>query len=708
MDHIGSKDRDNISKKTYNLEKTTNNLGFVSLFLYLCIMKALLTTLLLMLGLTVNSQSQRPWDEVLADVMTAEDMESETWEDTYEMLCELEQQPLNLNTATREELEALPFLSAQQVEGIMEYRDRYGLLRSMNELMMIKALDYAQIELLRYFTCVGDGELKEKFPSVKQMAQYGKHELMGSVRIPFYKRKGDDPQAFGSAATKTNSYLGYPYRHWLRYEFNYKDYVKIGAVASQDAGEPFFSNRNGAGYDFYSYYVQVKHWRRVEQAVVGKYKLSVGMGLVANNSFSMGKLAMLQQLGRNTSTLRPHSSRSQTGYFQGAAATVRLLPSLQLTAFASYRGLDATLNDDGTMRTIVTSGYHRTATEMEKKDNTHATDAGVHAAFRNKGLHIGATALYTHFDRELIPQTQTLYKRHYAQGNDFVNVSMDYGYLHQRFALNGETAINRQGAVATINSVSMTLSDGLSMMVLQRFYGYRYTALYARSLSEGGRVQNESAVYLGATWQPSPRLRLQAYTDYAYFAWARYQVSQSSMAWDNLLNVSFNQGPWSVTGRYRLHLRQKDNDTKTALRDMTEQRGRLQVSRQAGAFSTTTQVDGVWTSDHEKGYMLSEALSLAWKTVRVSGGAGYFHTDSYDTRLYVYERSPLYNFSFPTFYGKGYRLNLMVQGKVGRRLTLTAKLGFTHYLDRNTIGSGLQEINSASQTDADVQVKWKM
>ena len=46
-------------------------------------MKALLTTLLLTLGLTVNSLSQRPWEQLLAEALTAEDMESGAWEDTY-------------------------------------------------------------------------------------------------------------------------------------------------------------------------------------------------------------------------------------------------------------------------------------------------------------------------------------------------------------------------------------------------------------------------------------------------------------------------------------------------------------------------------------------------------------------------------------------------------------------------------------------------
>jgi hypothetical protein len=671
-------------------------------FSYLCIMKPLLALLFLLLALSVAGQGARSWEPLLAQIMTADDMASAEWEDTYQLLSELEQHPLNLNTATRYELESLPFLSSLQVEAIVEYRSRYGALKSMNELRMIRPLDHAQIQLLPFFTYIDSRPVEETFPQLSDVLKYGRHELMGNVRIPFYRRKGDD-----------NGYLGYPYRHWLRYQFSYRDDVKIGGVASQDAGEPFFSNRNAAGYDFYSYYLQVRHWGPVENAVVGKYKLSVGMGLVLNNSFSLGKVAMLQQLGRNTNTIRPHSSLSQTGFFQGAAATIRLSPQLLLTAFASYRPFDATLNDDGTMRTILTDGYHRTPAEMQKKHNSHATDAGAHLAYRQKGFHAGLTALYTHFDRELVPQTTTLYRRHYAQGRDFLNFSADYGYQSHRFALNGETAVNRHGALATINSLSLTAADGLNVMLLQRFYGYRYTALYARSLSEGGHVQNESAVYLGATWQPSPRLRLQAYTDYAYFAWARYQVSQSSYAWDNLLSATYQPNPWTLSGRYRLRLRQKDAttaedaDNPSALITTTEHRGRLTLSWQQGNLSITTQGDGVLTGGRHYGYMVNQVAAYQRKSLKVCGSLGYFNTDSYDARIYVYEHNPLYNFSFPSFYGEGLRLTLMVQGKAGNHLTLTAKTGLTRYFDRSAIGSGLQEVSRSTTTDLDLQVRWQ-
>ncbi len=658
-------------------------------------MKTLLLLALTLLCLTVHSQAQRPWEEMLASVMTADDMEADSWEDTYELLCQLEQEPIDLNTATREDLEQLPFLTALQVEALIEYLYRYAPMKSMNELRMIRELDPTQIALLHHFCTVGDETARNDFPSMGDIMRYGRHELTADARIPFYKRQGDDA-----------GYHGYPYRHTLRYRFNYGDHVRWGLVGAQDAGEPFLAGTNKAGYDFYSYYLQVKHWGRVENAVVGKYKLSVGMGLVLNNSFGLGKLAMLQQLGRSTSTVRPHASRSSSAYYQGGAATVRLAPGWLLTGFLSYRRLDATLNADGTARTLLTDGYHRTDAEIAKKHNTASADAGAHLAFRSGALRAGVTALYTRLSRTLVPDAAPLYRRHYAHGNDFVNISADYGYLHHRFALSGETAVNRQGALATVNSLSLNLTDALSLMLLQRFYSYRYTALYARSMSEGGRVQNESGIYAGLTWRPTAAWHLQAYADYAYFAWARYQASQSSQAYDHLLSVSYSHQPWRFSGRYRLRLRQQDNDEQTALTTKTEHRARLSVTRTFGPVVSTTQADGVST-DGERGYMLSQTVTGGWQRLKVSVRAGYFHTESYAARLYCYEPSPRYAFSFPAYAGRGLRLALMMQTAIGRHLTATAKLGCTRYTDRSTIGSGPQEIGGPKQTDLDLQVVWK-
>ena len=96
------------------------------------------------------------------------------------------------------------------------------------------------------------------------------------------------------------------------------------------------------------------------------------------------------------------------------------------------------------------------------------------------------------------------------------------------------------------------------------------------------------------------------------------------------------------------------------------------------------------------------------RSLLVSAMAAYFNTDSYRSRIYVYERQLQHEFYFPTFYGEGLRLALMARGDVTRRLRLALRIGYTNYFDRSTIGSGLQQIAHSHQTDLDLQLRLRL
>ena len=129
-------------------------------------MKAQIVCVLLMMSLAARAQSEREWETYLNEVMTIEDVGTAAWEEMYEQLCELDQHPMDLNQASREQLEQLPFLSAQQVEEIVAYLYQYGPMKSLAELQMIRSLDYQRRRLLTYFVVVKEsrreGEKREK------------------------------------------------------------------------------------------------------------------------------------------------------------------------------------------------------------------------------------------------------------------------------------------------------------------------------------------------------------------------------------------------------------------------------------------------------------------------------------------------------------------------------------------------------------------
>ena len=659
--------------------------------------------LVILLSLALNVNAETEWEKWLDGIMLDGDYSEDTHEELYENLLELQRNGINVNSATREELLALPFLSEQQVMDILEYIHFHGALKSINELMSIESIDYSTRQLLQEFLYAGD-KPEKGFPSLKNIMTWGKNELSLYTKIPTYERVGD---------TSNGDYIGYPYKFWARYSFSYAKNVRIGIVASQDAGEPFFSQSNKYGFDQYSGFIQLNGLGSVESLIVGRYSIAAGMGLVMNNSFSLGKSAMLQDLGRQRNALRPHTSASENGYMQGAAATIRLSDAIRLTPFLSYRKTDATLNDDGSISSLIYTGYHRTISELNKKNNTSLTAGGMNARWNHKDFSLGATAVFTHINRPLSPNKSATYKKIYPEGSNFFNASLNYSWLHYPFSVNGETAINANGAIATLNTLGWHLSQYVEVMGIYRFYSFNYYSLYANAFSEGGKTQNESGLYLGVRWQPKYGIDIQAYTDLAYFAWPRYGVSQSSYAIDNMVSASYKTGKWLLSGKYRLHFKQKDSKSASGISWQTEHRLRIGAEWTGDGWTSKSQLDFTSVSSTSEssslsqGFMITENIGYDIGKWQIFAGGKYFNTDGYDSRLYSYERAMPHTFSFPAYYGHGIRYSLTAVWSPSPTLQFNAKAGITDYFDRSTISSGQQQINASSACDIEMGLRWR-
>lgn len=631
-----------------------------------------------------QSMENYPWQQYLDQLSETDDYENVSWENYEEMLSEYAEHPLNLNVATKEELEQFPFLSAQQIEDIQAYLYQYGEMKSMGELALIPSIDWYQRQLLGFFVYVGEVK-RQTFPTLSNILRYGKNEMVAAAKVPFYERKGDK-----------EGYQGYPCKHWIRYQFRRGDYVKLGIVASQDAGEPFGSGKNKWGYDFYSYYLQVREWGRLKNLTLGKYRVREGMGLILNNDFGFGKLSVLSSLGRMGTHIRVHSSRYAANCLQGVAATLQLAKGVDVSTFLSCRKIDATIKNDS-ISTIVTTGLHRTEGEIAKQAAATAILVGGNIHGKWGGFHVGATGLCYAYSLPLNPDKSQLYKQFAPDGKQFWNVSVDYGYVSHKLVVQGEVATGDCGVVATINSASYMFSDKFSLSALYRFYPYRYYALYANSFSAGSSVQDESGIYLGLHWAPSSQWVIDAYGDMAYFAWPKYHTTGSTYSKDFLATVIFHPCQWLA-----LHARYQLKEKNLA----TTQRMRFSLSMSKFSWTSKTLVDAIWSSQ-SRGYMIGENCSYRYRWLRLSGYLGYFHTTDYDSRVYVSEPGLLYTMSFGSYFGQGMRYALVAKVEIGKQVVLVGKYSTTNYFDRNHISSGLQQIDGSSQTDLELQLKWR-
>ena len=179
----------------------------------------LATLLLLLLCLpALRAQSLFLLEDNLEEL--AEETGTADWEDELEELSYRLQEPLNLNTATREQLEQFPFLTTRQVEEIQAYIYIHGQMQTIYELQLVEEMDKRTIDLLLPFVCVKPVEEGRGFPSPRDILKFGKHEALVRFDVPFYRRKGYE-----------TDYLGPPWYHSVRYSFRRGDYPGITRCA---------------------------------------------------------------------------------------------------------------------------------------------------------------------------------------------------------------------------------------------------------------------------------------------------------------------------------------------------------------------------------------------------------------------------------------------------------------------------------------------
>lgn len=659
------------------------------------------------------------WDDFAEQLlMELEDERAATdIENIYDDYQHLHANPININRADSTELQRLGFLTDKQVESILAYIHRHGALRSVGELMLIPELDYHTRQLLSYFVVFGDREREAARDTWRRMLTQGKSELSSRLDIPLYQQAGYAPRTQSQLdESPSRYYTGNALYHNIRYNYRYGTKLSWGFSTEKDAGEPIFT-KSAPLPDYLSGYVQLGDMGVLRNLVVGNYRLRFGQGLVLNSDFALGKNMLLQGLGKQSTAIKPHRGTSESNYYTGAAATLAW-GAWQLTAFASYREVDATLSGES-IGTLSTDGHHRTLAEQERRGNTRANLFGAHLGYATRGLHLGLTAMYQSFNRQFAPLKQE-YKRYAPQGHTFFNASIDYAWHHHRLSIVGETAVDKKGSVATLNTLRLKATDRLHLALLHRYYAHDFWALEGRGIAASSDIRNEQGIYLGAEWRPHRRLLLTAYADGVHFPYLRYRVSAPSYGTEGTASVRYTPNDsHNLQLRYRFRLKQRDASNGYLLPHgglLNEWTHRLRLQWHGTLTPTLTcqallegclvqaETTSVGTA---MGIQGSYSPTLGAHALRFSAGLTAFRAD-YAARLYGYEQGLLYGYNYQTYHGTGLRGYLLVQyaHKHAPRLTGTAKLGATRYFDREALGSGAAMIAANHKEDIQLQVRY--
>lgn len=659
---------------------------------------------------------QSSWIEWQEDVSTDEELVA--WQERYEELSELANHPFNLNTITKEQLEQLPFLSDRMIENILYYVYKYKPVLTLNELLGVEGMDRQTRHFLKDFLYIGEAENERNKLRWKNLWKYNKQELLTRVDIPLNMKAGyADYPAEMLRKSPNKKYYGDPLYHNLRYRFRYSDKVMFGITAEKDAGEPFFRLHNRKGYDAYHAYLFLQHRGRLKKLAVGHYRASFGYGMVMNMNFMMGKAYSLSTVGRAGRGITPFTSVAEDNYLQGAAATLRISKQWEASAFYSFRNVDA-LVDDGFIRSLKTDGYHRLPKDMEKKNTATNHLAGMNIQYDGKYLEYGLTAVYNTFNRVLNPKPQP-YNKYYPRGQAFYNAGAHYKIFMKRLILSGETAIDKQGAISALNTLSYSPTVNTSLLLINRYYDKRYQALYANAFGENSSVQNEVGCYVGIETNLLDDFKLLCYGDFFHFPYRRYRVDYNGTSGaEGVFQLSYSpHNSLSMLIKYSYKNRAQnfttDEKKKVVLpyiRQRVQHQFRYSPFQHLSLKTIFEYVNtSYWQQLPSHGLLAGGILkaSLPRFPLQITLNGTWFRTDNYDSRIYIYEPGLLYAFSMQSFYGRGMRTAVNLRYAFRKSLVIQAKWGWTHYSDRDRISSGTEEIQGSNKADVQLQVRWK-
>jgi hypothetical protein len=676
-------------------------------------MKRLLTAtpLLLCLSLCTHLHAQSgdfpdAIKQVIEDIAARSEDEEADMAALYEFYEALLEQPLNLNSATAEELGELQLLTDFQIQSLLEYRKNYGQLYSIYELPLIHGFNEQLAAQLNPFVMAAmiDRNAPERF---SDYFTRGKHQLLLRTTHTVETRKG-----YAQADEDANHYLGFPYGLYLRYRYKYKNNLQWGLTAANGAGEPFFSGVNRYGFDFYSAHLILHNTGAVKRLAVGDYQVQFGQGLVVWGGFVTRSPADVLSVRRQERGFTAHSGSDENRFFRGIAATVTH-KQWDFSAFVSYKFIDAAIDSLG-FNSLQTSGAHNTTTTVANKHSLSELITGGNISRKWAHLKIGCTGLWHSYGAENNRDLKN-YNRFELSEKQNANIGVDFYAFWNKVAAFGEIAFSSNGSAAGLLGMLFDLSNDFRLSTLYRNYDKAYQAIYAKGFGENSKTANEQGWYVGLQWTPSPKLTISAFADMYTFPWMKYNVDAPSSGWEYTLRVAFQ-----ATSETLLSLQIKrsskeansssatDATKQTVRTNATTLRSNIRYELLPGLRMDDrvelTFIDG---ASKESGLLLFHDIRYAPQAlpITLSARIAVFDSDSWASRFYAYESDVLYAFSVPAYYAKGARWFLNVQFRFWKQVDLWFRIAQTHYFDKTSIGSGLSSIDGSRQTDMKLQLR---
>lgn len=625
----------------------------------------------------------------------------------------LRDRQLDLNRASREDLQALRLLNAVQVENILAYRTQFGSFLNEYELQAVPSMEISDIRRILPYTKIRTG-IDTRNVNILHGFYQGQNEALLRFGYP-------DPPNYSSFGQNT-TVEGNPYAMAIRYRHTFDSRLRFGFTAESDPGEAIFNKSNPNGFDFYSAHLFIQNLNpTIKTLALGDYSARFGQGLLLQTGFSPGKSAETVSIARGGRTLNAYGAFGETFFFRGAASTFSLGKHLDVTALYSNRLRDGNVvSPDSTdqeaadilFTSLQASGYHRTASEIADEKSLKEQVGGLSASYHWASGQISANALHIVYDKPWNPSAAG-YRQFALRGKSITGASIDYNWRYRNFFVFGETARSDNGGIASLNGLLLSAHRNVTLSAVQRSLAKDYQSIYAAPFAETSAGNNEKGLYLGADIRWERRWQFNFYADAWRHPWLRFGVSAPSRGREFLGKLQWQKSKtFSTYVLWQSESKESDGiiEGKSGLVENRRDRLRLHaISKVNRSVELRSRVEWmryqVGTQKPTRGYMAYQEAVVKILGSPLTGSVRYtiFDTEDYDTRVYTYENDLFAAVSIPAFAGRGTRVYLNLRWTVNKWLQLESRMEQT-----NT----LRAVTSTGQTGKErywklqARVKW--
>ncbi len=628
---------------------------------------------------------------------TLEDSEDSKLLDQMEYL---KTKPVDLNKASREELEVIPYMTTMIAKKIFDYRTYNGNFKSKRDLLKIDGISQDFYEKIKVYVVAKNSKtdyVKDESGKVIKESEYLSSNVFKNIDIKFRSRVQSDLQE--RQGYKTGDYPGSPQKVYNRLTgfYNGNGYDIGGNLTiEKDPGETNYA-------DFYSGYLELNNWKFVKKVLAGDYILNFGqgLGLWTSLSYSKGSEAV-DVIKKRSFNIDSYRSTNEVQFFRGAATNVEY-KNYNFYFFYSNNyfdaSIDTTLNE---VSSIYFDGYHRTISEKNRQNAGMESLLGGRVFADYGFLRLGATYWTSQFTKPVgIDSSKQLYN---FSGDKANMVSVDYDVVYKNFNIFGEFARSQSSHVAGLSALQISLLKGANAIFLYRNYPENFVPVHSFGFGENnGNTQNENGVYAGLSLKPIKGLSVDTYFDQFKFPYRTYSNPVSTSGNDFLLNseYKFSKG-FLVYMKYR-NKNKEESRTVTDEYDRSVKKidNRNQMNFRLG-FDYDISGDIRLKSRYEyvmvkydnyggnnKGFLFySDIRAFMTKNLSISTRFVVFQTEDYDSRVYEFEDDLKGVMSNVGLYGKGTRWYLVLRYKPYNFFEATAKYSATYLDGVKSIGSG--------------------